>query len=242
MFVRRALIDAIGAFDMAFGLGYGEENDFCLRAARAGWRNVLADDAFVVHMGGRSFAGQKDALSPRNLALLLERHPHYLRHGARSTSPRTRCARCARRRSRRARARAGPVRGVLHVIHDHGGGTETHVRALIAASRDDWRHYLAIAVGDIAGRWRSIAPKAASWRSTFDRRAHESWRDFVGGFVRDVRNLASSTFTTCPAAATACRRRWPTSMCRSAIPFTISISRCPDDHVPRRGRACTAAA
>ena len=79
MYIRRALIDAIGAFDMAFGLGYGEENDFCLRAARAGWRNVLCDDAFVVHMGGRSFAGQKGELGPRNMALLLERHPHYMR-------------------------------------------------------------------------------------------------------------------------------------------------------------------
>ena len=51
MFVRRTAIDALGTFDMAFGAGYGEENDFCLRAASAGWRNVLADDAFVVHTG-----------------------------------------------------------------------------------------------------------------------------------------------------------------------------------------------
>ena len=108
MYVRRALLDAIGAFDMAFGAGYGEENDFCLRAARAGWRNVLADDAFVVHTGGRSFAGQKDAARRRrNMALLLERHPHYLRHGRATTSPPIRCARCARRRcSQAARASA----------------------------------------------------------------------------------------------------------------------------------------
>ena len=59
-------------------LGYGEENDLCLRAARAGWRNVLADNAFVVHTGGSSFAGQKTELGARNMALLLERHPHYL--------------------------------------------------------------------------------------------------------------------------------------------------------------------
>src|SRR5438477_1431673 len=79
LFIRRALIDEIGVFDVAFGVGYGEENDFCLRAARNGWRNVLADDAFVVHVGGRSFVGQKVHLSPRNTAVLLERHPHYTR-------------------------------------------------------------------------------------------------------------------------------------------------------------------
>ncbi|MEO6565392.1 MAG: glycosyltransferase family 2 protein, partial [Casimicrobiaceae bacterium] len=78
MFVRRALLDAIGELDAVFGLGYGEENDFCLRAAAAGWRNVLADNAFVVHTGGRSFEGQKAWLGPRNMVLLLERHPHYL--------------------------------------------------------------------------------------------------------------------------------------------------------------------
>ena len=79
MFIRRALLDEIGLFDPAFGAGYGEENDLCLRAVQAGWRNVLADNAFVLHVGGRSFEGQKALLSPRNTALLLERHPHYER-------------------------------------------------------------------------------------------------------------------------------------------------------------------
>ncbi|MET0344969.1 MAG: glycosyltransferase family 2 protein, partial [Casimicrobiaceae bacterium] len=115
MFVRRALIDAIGAFDMAFGLGYGEENDFCLRAARAGWRNVLADDAFVVHVGGRSFSGQKEHLSPRNLALLRERHPHYLRMVEEYIAADPLRALREAALSEGARA-SGPVRAVLHVI------------------------------------------------------------------------------------------------------------------------------
>jgi GT2 family glycosyltransferase len=75
LYVRRALIDAIGVFDPAFGHGYGEENDFCLRAAKAGFRNVLCDDAFVLHAGERSFEGRKAELGVRNMALLLERHP-----------------------------------------------------------------------------------------------------------------------------------------------------------------------
>ncbi|HKP65462.1 MAG TPA: glycosyltransferase family 2 protein, partial [Casimicrobiaceae bacterium] len=62
MFIRRKAIDALGMFDMAFGAGYGEENDFCLRAVRAGYRNVLADDAYVRHTGGRSFEGRKSEL------------------------------------------------------------------------------------------------------------------------------------------------------------------------------------
>ena len=77
-YVRRALLDAIGPFDPAFGAGYGEENDFCLRAHAAGFRNVLCDDAFVLHTGGKSFEGAKEHLGLRNTALLLERHPAYL--------------------------------------------------------------------------------------------------------------------------------------------------------------------
>ena len=56
MAVRRAAAESLGFFDeAAFGRGYGEENDFCRRAALAGWRNVLCEDAFVVHRGGQSF-------------------------------------------------------------------------------------------------------------------------------------------------------------------------------------------
>ena len=178
LFICRALVDEIGAFDVAFGAGYGEENDLCLRAARAGWRNVLADNAFVLHVGGRSFVGQKSDLSPRNTAILLERHPHYTRmvEDYIKTDPLAPLRAAAAARLALA---TGPARGVLHVIHDHGGGTETHVRALIEASRDRWRHYLAIAVRD---RWQVEEHRADGGVVTFDltRRSNESWRDFLG--------------------------------------------------------------
>ncbi|MEP7328121.1 MAG: glycosyltransferase [Betaproteobacteria bacterium] len=179
MFVRRALLDAIGDFDPVFGLGYGEENDFCLRAAAAGWRNVLADNAFVVHTGGRSFEGQKAWLGPRNMALLLERHPHYLDMvqayiAADPLRPLREAA------ALRLAVATSPDRGVLHVIHHHGGGTETHVRALIEASRDRWRHYLAIAVGDY---WQVEEHRPDGRIVTFEflRTSSEPWRDFLGG-------------------------------------------------------------
>jgi GT2 family glycosyltransferase/glycosyltransferase involved in cell wall biosynthesis len=179
MFVRRALLDAVGPFDTAFGLGYGEENDLCLRAARAGWRNVLADNAFVVHTGGRSFAGQKTELGPRNMALLLDRHPHYLDmvHAYIAADPVRPLREAAAMRLAVAQA---PGRGVLHVIHYHGGGTETHVRALIAGSRDRWRHYLAIAVDD---RWQIEEHRADGAVVTFEfeRGPQERWREFLGG-------------------------------------------------------------
>lgn len=79
MWMRRACIDAIGGFDeQAFGRGYGEENDWCMRARAAGWRHVLCDDAFVAHRGNASFGPLGLAPSEHSMAALLERHPGYL--------------------------------------------------------------------------------------------------------------------------------------------------------------------
>ncbi len=78
MYVRRAALRQLGGFDVAtFGRGYGEENDFCLRAAAMGWRNVLCPTAYVVHRGGASFAPLDLAPNGDNLARLLARWPDY---------------------------------------------------------------------------------------------------------------------------------------------------------------------
>jgi GT2 family glycosyltransferase/glycosyltransferase involved in cell wall biosynthesis len=180
LYVRRALIDAIGVFDPAFGLGYGEENDYCMRAAAAGFRNVLCEDAFVLHLGGSSFGDKRADLSARNTVLLLEKHPGYeeLVHGYIAADP---------LRPLRALALAqhhvltGPRHGVLHVVHGHGGGTEYHVRALIGALTESFRHYLLIAVGD---DWQLEEHAAGEIRSfEFRRLPAEPWPDFLGGIA-----------------------------------------------------------
>ncbi len=78
LFIRRDCLDDTGAFDeAAFGKGYGEENDFCLRASRRGWTHVLAADCFVYHKGRGSFGEEKDVRVRQAYALLAERYPHY---------------------------------------------------------------------------------------------------------------------------------------------------------------------
>ncbi|MEO8303880.1 MAG: glycosyltransferase [Betaproteobacteria bacterium] len=180
-YIRRELIDAIGVFDPAFGRGYGEENDFCMRALTAGYRSVLCDDAYVLHVGGRSFEGQKDELGLRNTALLCARHPHYL------DLVRDYIARDPVRPLRDAaltqhRILTGPARGVLHVLQTHGGGTERQVRALINESRLRYRHYLAIAVGD-AWRIEETHDDGAGRNYEFRRAPDEPWPVFVGGIA-----------------------------------------------------------
>ncbi len=57
--VRRSLIERIGGFDERFETGNCEDDDFCLRAAQAGYRARIALDAFVHHAGSATFRAEK---------------------------------------------------------------------------------------------------------------------------------------------------------------------------------------
>ena len=60
MYVTREALDRCGIFDEeAFGRGYGEEVDFCLRATRHGFRHLVEDATYVHHHGGVSFADER---------------------------------------------------------------------------------------------------------------------------------------------------------------------------------------
>jgi len=78
MYIRRCCLDEIGPLDeQNFGLGYGEENDFCMKAAKRGWRHVAALNVYVHHYDGRSFGREKHR-RVRNAVRMLERlHPGY---------------------------------------------------------------------------------------------------------------------------------------------------------------------
>ena len=78
MFVSRACLDAVGGFDAAaFGAGYGEEVDFCLRASRAGFRHRLCADAFVFHQGEVSFGDSGAARRTEAQRIVDERFPEF---------------------------------------------------------------------------------------------------------------------------------------------------------------------
>lgn len=78
MYVRREALRRFGLFDAErYGQGYGEENDFSRRAAKGGWRNVLAGDVFVYHEGSVSFTGERSERVRAATAALLQVHPEY---------------------------------------------------------------------------------------------------------------------------------------------------------------------
>jgi GT2 family glycosyltransferase/glycosyltransferase involved in cell wall biosynthesis len=137
MYIRRECLNATGLFrEDAFAQGYGEENDFCRRASRLGWRHVAVPGVYVAHVGGASFGGARSLLLARNLAVLEQLHPGYrdlvAAHGRADPLA------GARRRLDAARFRAAARPGaaaVLLVTHDSGGGVERVVRVRCDALR-----------------------------------------------------------------------------------------------------------
>ena len=57
LLLKREVVDAIGRLDERFGVGNFEDDDYIRRARHAGYRAVIARNAFVHHFGSVSFRG-----------------------------------------------------------------------------------------------------------------------------------------------------------------------------------------
>ncbi|GHZ20422.1 putative glycosyltransferase protein [Vibrio cholerae] len=79
MGINRKVVEKIGFFDeLQFGKGYGEENDWCCRAHKEGYKSVLVPNLFVYHKHGGSFSSvQKAELQKKNMQVLQKLHPEY---------------------------------------------------------------------------------------------------------------------------------------------------------------------
>lgn len=146
MFIRRDCLAETGLFDAArFGAGYGEENDFCMRASALGWRHCLAADVFVFHQGSVSFSDRSQSLQQTAIQTLQALYPDYLQRvtnfvgrqaieQARNAIHRARmeCSDSERRhvlgeQLGRASASHGIKSTRLHITHGLGGGTAVWV-------------------------------------------------------------------------------------------------------------------
>ena len=74
LLIRREVIDAIGLLDEQFGIGCFEDDDYTPRANQAGYRAVIAGDAFIHHYDGRTFVGSGINYD----ALMHENHQRFL--------------------------------------------------------------------------------------------------------------------------------------------------------------------
>jgi GT2 family glycosyltransferase/glycosyltransferase involved in cell wall biosynthesis len=147
LYIKRRALDRLGPFDEArFGLGYGEESEFCFRALKAGFLNVLDDATFIYHAGQRSFGSSRPGRVRAAHRAMRRLHPEYIPTVA--SFLRADPLRPARERvldglrGGPRRPRAGGPRRVLHLVHGwppwNPAGTEVYARRL-ALRQAAWR-------------------------------------------------------------------------------------------------------
>jgi glycosyltransferase involved in cell wall biosynthesis/GT2 family glycosyltransferase len=134
LYVRRPALDAVGDFDeRRFGFGYGEEADFSMRAARAGFVHLLDDATFVFHRGQGSFGLDRRRRVRAAHRVMRRLHPAYLHEidefiRRDPLAPLRKKVLAALHPQRRGES--PPPRRVLHVVHgfppDAWGGTEIY--------------------------------------------------------------------------------------------------------------------
>jgi len=75
--MRRSVLDEIGFLDEeAFPVGYGEENDLCVRATNAGYKLRIADHVYVYHVKSVSFgSGRRTELVKLGAQAFKRKHP-----------------------------------------------------------------------------------------------------------------------------------------------------------------------
>ena len=164
LYLRRDCLNATGAFRTdVFAQGYGEENDFCLRARRLGWRNVALTGLFVGHHGGASFDAPSFSngathLRARNSRIVEQCHAG---HDALialflADDPLAEARRRIDLLDWRERGRKWRQATIL-ITHASGGGVEQRLRLAIAAHARTGHRPIILRPAEIAGGEPAIA-------------------------------------------------------------------------------------
>ncbi|GEM_PF-611002 len=137
MYVKAEVFETIGYFDeISYGRGFGEENDLCERAKKAGFTVRLADDVFVQHKGKASFGAEGQALESTNGKILEGKHPGYHAAVAHFFRVNPLAPEHHEIRTQLKRLKHGAEESLLFILHatlfgPTPGGTEFHVRDMI---------------------------------------------------------------------------------------------------------------
>jgi glycosyltransferase involved in cell wall biosynthesis/GT2 family glycosyltransferase len=170
LYIRRQALDAVGLFDeKSFGLGYGEENEFCCRATAAGFEHLADDATFVFHEGQKSFGA--DSARRRRSAMrklrakdrtYVPRVAEFIEKDPMAPIRERVVAEIGRRRKPLRDLTDGQPISILHVVHGwppfDTGGTEVYARSL--ALEQARRHRVSVFARS-AGRDRSTGQRTA---------------------------------------------------------------------------------
>ena len=148
MAMSRKALDSVGLLDdVLFEKGYGEENDWCQRAIKAGFVNVHAENLFVYHKHGGSFLPEeKKRLIEEHSARLAVRYPNYPTDVAKyvQKDPLKNLRAHLRFQIRNADAEK---KNILVFSHDLGGGADMYLDAQCPTWQADGNNILILRYG-----------------------------------------------------------------------------------------------
>ncbi|RLA71961.1 MAG: hypothetical protein DRG30_07930 [Epsilonproteobacteria bacterium] len=153
MGVNYHLTQEIGFFtEDKFGKGYGEENDWCQRAIKEGFQNLLVPNLFVYHKHGGSFSTEeKQRLLNENYAKLTQLHPNYAHdvHQYIQRDPHR-----SLRKILMIAASSKSREGISLIIdHDLGGGANHYREELVEKQKEEGRKILQLLYDLYADRY-----------------------------------------------------------------------------------------
>ncbi|OCG18728.1 MULTISPECIES: glycosyltransferase [unclassified Gilliamella] len=148
-YMRRTVINQIGMLDdNSFKVGYGEENDFCMRAIHAGFKNIIIGDVFVYHVGSVSFSAIKAENMKKGENALNLKHPNYLNlvHNFINVDP----VFILRRNLdvARLKLKIGQSESIVIVTHAWEGGINTYLEKIIGQYTDQGINCILLKVHD----------------------------------------------------------------------------------------------
>lgn len=189
MYVTRAALEQVGAFDERYGLGYGEENDWCQRAQSRGFTHVLDVGTFVFHAGSASFTDEvRRRQVELNLAKLHQRFPDYARQvSLHFESDPLRAARITAKWSVIQELHRQGTRVFFFGIHSDPefpkGGTERHVAHLTSVLTEGKSAVVHFYPEAMNFRWRVWLPGEERTKPWLDELVH---RDDVQALLRRI--------------------------------------------------------
>ena len=80
--IRREVLDTVGLLDRVYGVGFGDDDDYCRRAHRANWRLVLTMQLRIPHRHRTTFKSlySNDMIADmqrENMAIFKSDKPNY---------------------------------------------------------------------------------------------------------------------------------------------------------------------
>ena len=198
LFIKRSVINEIGVLDTEnFPRGYGEENDFCMRASEVGFHHLIDDSTYVLHREGSSFNEYRNALMKTGIKKVNALHPNYDRLVAAAFSaPALDKARNAIRAAFDTVAtQATAVRPrVLFLAHQAEGGMNQTASDLLSGLASHYQAYALLSDGkDITlltfenDELRTVAHASLSKAIVDCRSPHPEYRQFFAEILQEFR-------------------------------------------------------